>query len=295
MPSILNYTKFIYVNVAFILILLSLAYFRAATDIKDNWPLYRCNPTYWIFSTNISDDFQYCVQSSQLNSMNYLLQPLNYMVSSLGSVGGQMGESINNIRNMFNVIRNFVSSIIENVFGVFFNLIVEFQKIIISLKDMVSKMIGIVVTMLYVLDGSVKTMNSAWSGPPGQMVKALGTCFDPNTNIRLKNGQIFTMENIPLGSEIEDGSKVFSVMKIDNPNKEVFYIIPNKGINNSDIYVTGEHYVYDNELQQWLQVKDYSKAILTNIIAPYFTCLITTNRRIQIGNQTFWDWEDDIL
>jgi hypothetical protein len=270
-----------------------MVYFRSILDIKENWPIYRCNPSYWIFSDNLSDDFTYCVQNTQMNMMDYLLQPLNYMVSALSSISSGLGDAINNIRGVFSSIKNFVGEIIQNVFGVFFNLIVEFQKIIISIKDMVGKMIGIVVTIMYVLDGSIKTMNSTWKGPPGQLVKALGSCFHPNTIITLENGRQFTMENIPLGAILSDGSKVFAVLKIDNAKREPLYKIQTK---TQDIYVTGEHFVFDKTNNKWIQVKDYKKAtIQPGRIVDYFSCLITTNRRIVIDDELFWDWEDDEL
>ena len=75
--------------------------------------------------------------------------------------------------------------------------IFEFQKIIIGIKDVIGKVIGIMVTLMYVLDGRIKTMQSSWNGPPGQMVRALGgSCFHPDTLILLKNGKVKTMENI---------------------------------------------------------------------------------------------------
>jgi hypothetical protein len=228
-----------------------------------------------------------------MNMMGYLLQPLNYMITSLTSVGGQFNEAINNIRVMFSSIRNFVSEIIQNVFGVFLNLIVEFQKIIISIKDMIGKMIGIVVTIMYVLDGSIKTMKSAWAGPPGQLVKAIGSCFHHETEIVLANGKQCKMENAPLGAELKDGGKIFAVLKIDNSKKEALYKIKGKMKN---IYVTGEHFVLDKPTNKWVQVKDYKNAVIQpDFIPEYFSCLITTNRRIKIEDELFWDWEDDEL
>ena len=293
MPTMNNYLNLIYVNLGFIAQITVMMYFKSVLEIKKNWPLYRCNPPYWIFSDNISEDFSYCVQNTQMNMMGYLLQPLNYTISSLTSIGGQFNESINDIRIMFSSIRNFVAEIIENVFGVFLNLIVEFQKIIISIKDMVGKMIGIVVTILYVLDGSIKTMNSAWAGPTGQLVRSIGSCFHPNTELTLANGKKYKMEDIPLGSQLRDGGKVFAVLKIDNPKKEPLYKIKGK---KQYIYVTGEHYVFDKIRNKWVQVKDYEKAeIQPDYIPEYFSCLITTNRRIEIDDELFWDWEDDEL
>jgi len=293
MPTMNNYLNLIYVNLGFIAQISAMMYFKSVLEIKENWPIYRCNPPYWIFSENISEDFTYCVQNTQMNLMGYLLEPLNYMVNSLTSVGSGINDSINNSRGMISTIRNFMSEIIENVFGVFLNMIVEFQKIIISIKDLVGKMIGIVVTITYVLDGSIKTMHSAWSGPPGKLVKAIGSCFDPKTKITLANGKQYNMENVPLGAELQDGGKIFAVLKIDNLKKEPLYKI--KG-NNQDIYVTGEHFVFDKTNKKWIQVQYYKNSqIQENNIPEYFSCLITTNRHIKIDEELFWDWEDDEL
>ena len=294
MPTMNNYLNLLYVNLGFIAQITVMMYFKSALEIRDNWPLYRCNPPYWIFSKNISEDFTYCVQNTQMNMMGYLLQPLNYMISSLTSIGGQFAESINSVRVMFSSMRNFISEIIQNVFGVFLNLIVEFQKIIISIKDMVGKMIGIVVTIMYVLDGSIKTMNSAWAGPSGQLVRAIGSCFHPHTTITLDNGTICQMENAPLGAKLKGGGNIFAVLKVDNAKKEPLYKI--HSTNGTHIFVTGEHYVLNKTNNKWVQVKNYGKAeIQPTFIPDYFSCLITTDGRIRIEEEIFWDWEDDEL
>jgi len=295
MPTMNNYLSFVYVNLGFLAQITVMMYFKSIVEIKENWPVYRCNPPYWIFSDNIAEDFTYCVQNTQMNMMGYLLQPMNYMVSSLGSLSGMFNESINDIRNLFSFVRTFISTIIQNVFGVFLNITVELQKSTISIKDMVGKMIGLITTIMYILDGSIKTMNSAWSGPPGQLVKAMGSCFHPETKIKLKNGEIYSMKDLPLGAELEDGGEVFSVMKLANFKNEPLYKIKG-GVNDEDIYVTGDHFIYDKILKKWLKVKDYDNALKQDEIkSEWFSCLITTNGRIQIGNQLFWDWEDDVL
>ena len=147
MATMNNYLNLIYVNLGFLAQITVIMYFKSVLQIRENWPLYRCNPPYWFFSENISDDFTYCVQNTQMNLMGYLLQPLNYMISSLTSVGTQFNEAINNIRIMFSSIRGFVSDIIQNVFGVFlktdilnilnmrkniFNYIPNFENIILN-------------------------------------------------------------------------------------------------------------------------------------------------------------------
>jgi hypothetical protein len=290
-----SWLYFIYITLGFFLLSISTIFFYSVDEIRNNWAQYRCNPTYWVFSENISEDFTYCVQNIQSDMMSYLLQPLNYMVTMLSSIGLNFSDAINNIREVFSSVRNFVSELIQNVFGVFLNILTEFQKMTISIKDMMGKIIGIVVTIMYVLDGSIKTMKSAWAGPPGQLVQAIGSCFHPETRIRLKNGEIYMMKDLPLGAELEDGARIFSVMKIANLDNEPLYKIPN-GVNGDNIYVTGSHFIFDYKNNRWTQSKYFSEALLENKVkSDWFSCLITTNRQIKIGDQLFWDWEDDEL
>jgi hypothetical protein len=101
------------------------------------------------------------------------------------------------------------------------------------------------------------------------------------------------MEQAPLGAELKGGGKIFAVLKIDNCKKEALYKIKGQTQN---IYVTGEHFIFDKDNNKWFQVKDYKYAKIQNdLIIDYFSCLITTNRRINIDNVLFWDWEDDEL
>jgi hypothetical protein len=293
MPTGKNWLYFIYVNLGFALYIIVTYYLTSVENIKANWPLYRCNPMYMPLSDNIENDFTYCIQNMQMNFMGYLLQPLTYITNSLANLGGSFMTEINFVREMFNKIRNLFSFIIQSVFGVFLNLIIEFQKIIIGIKDLVGKTIGTLVTMMYMLDGSIKTMQSAWNGPSGQMVRALGKCFHPETNIKLKNGDVIQIKDINLGDILEDGSIVEAIMKIDNKrNPEKLYCIKNQGINNADIYVTGSHLVYDNSHNDFIPVKNYGCASEVNNNIEWFSCLITNTHKIKIGNEIFWDWED---
>lgn len=296
MPKGVDWINFIYVNLGFVAQIFVMYYFSAVAEIKNNWPKYRCNPMFMPLSDNIEKDFTYCVQSMQTNFMGYLLQPINYIINSLSSMGGEFSGSLNYIRTMISSIRSMITTIIQNVFGVFLNLIIEFQKITIGIKDLVGKIIGIMVTIMYLIDGSIKTMQSTWNGPPGQMVRALGgNCFLPETKIKLKNGTIVPMKDLNLGDILENGSRVDALMKIDNKFNEKYYVIPKKGVDESDIYVTGTHMIFDNLANKYVEVKDYHEAIQTDVIDTWFSSIITDDHKIKIGKKNFWDWEDDIL
>ena len=296
MPSGKNWVNFIYVNLAFAIYVGAIFYYSQVAQIKAQWPLYRCNPMYMPLADNMEENFVYCVQSMQTNFMGHLLQPLTFITSSLGGVlGGFVGE-INDIRAMFDKIRTFISDTIQSIFGVFLNLVIEFQRITMGIKDLIGKTIGVMVSLMYIMDGSIKTMNSTWNGPPGQLVRTLGKCFHPNTNVQLQNGNIKAMKDIDLGDILEDGAVVESVMKIDNKrDRAPLYIIRNGGVRSADIYVTGSHLVYDDTIKNFIKVENYVGAETAILETDWFSCLITSNHRIKIGQHLFWDWEDHFV
>ena len=296
MPSGKNWIYFIYVNLALAVFVAGVFYFSRLQEIKANWPLYRCNPMYMPLADDINSNFVYCIQNMQTSFMGYLLEPLNFLTGSISGVLSSFLKEINMVRAMFDKIRTFISNIIQSVFGIFLNLIIEFQKIIIGMKDLMGKTIGIMVTMMYVMDGSVKTMNSMWNGPTGQMVRVLGKCFHPETNVKLKNGNIVFMKDLNLGDILENGGVVESTMKIDNKkNCEDLYKLEGRGVNGEDIYVTGSHLVYDDAQNKFIKVENYATAVKSNVKTDWFSCLITSDHNIKIGEELFWDWEDHFV
>jgi hypothetical protein len=295
MPTGQNWFNFVYVNLGFALYLVAMYYFSSVEEIKENWPDYRCNPMYMPLSDNLQEDFTYCVQSMQTNLMGYLLQPITFITSSFSNLSGTFMTEINSVREMFNAVRVFITNIIQSIFGIFLNLIIEFQKITIGIKDLVGKLIGILATLMYVIDGSNKTIQSMWNGPPGQLVQALGKCFHPDTKVKLKNGDIVMMKDLNLGDILENGSRVNALMKIDNNDNEDLYILKNKGVNGENLYITGSHLVYDKSIGKYIEVKNYKNACKQEIVkTTWFTCLITDDHLISVGEELFWDWEDYI-
>jgi hypothetical protein len=295
MPKGSDWVNFIYINLAFVAQVVAMYYFTSVQQIKDNWPKYRCNPMYMPLSDDIQSDFVYCIQSMQTNYMGYLLQPLTYITSNLSAMGAGFVNNIDSIRYMMSNIRTFLTTITEGIFGVFLNIIISFQKIMISIKDLVGKMIGVMVAMMYIMDGSLKTINSSWNGPPGQMVRALGKCFHPDTKIKLNDGTVKMMKDLNLGDVLENGVKIMATMQLENASgEEKLYKLENMGVNGEDIYVTGKHMVYSEKERRYIYVKDLEGAVEQDEVkSEWFSCLITYNHTIPIGQLIFWDWEDD--
>jgi hypothetical protein len=283
MPSGKQWGMFIYVNLAFMIQIILMYYFIGLTEIKKNWQEYRCNPMYMPLSDDIKSDFVYCVQNTQVNLMGYLLQPITYITSSLSSMGSELTTNVNGVRTMLSTIRTFISSIVESIFGVFMNLVIEIQKMTISIKDIVGKMIGIMVSLMYILDGSNKTIVSMWAGPNGQLVRALGHCFHPDTLIQLDSGEHMAIKDIQIGEILESGNKVIAIMTILPEGEPLFEF--------DGIFVSGSHYILFKK--RWIPVCLHPLAKRQSIVSSsYYSCLITDDHLIKIGNHTFSDWED---
>ena len=132
--------------------------------------------------------------------------------------------------------------------------------------------------------------------PKGPKKPKLGKCFDPETPIKLKNGTIKFIKDLNLGDILVNGSIIEAVMKIDNKQNTVpLYVIKGEGISNKDIYVTGSHLVFNNKTNKFSKVEDYFKAKVSDKCIDWFSCLITSDHKIQIGNEVFWDWEDHFV
>ena len=118
-----------------------------------------------------------------------------------------------------------------------------------------------------------------------------GGCFSPQTPIKLQNGDIIHMKDVELGDVLINGSTVTAVMRIKIQN-EPYYKIYSLNLD-KHIYVTGTHYVKHGD--DYVQVKNFPEAKITDTSDSVVNCLITDDHKIPIGEHVFWDWGDNLL
>ena len=276
--------------------------------VQEDWPTYRCNPAVMPFASVFGQDagtnFTYCIQTMQSSYMDYLLQPMNYNLGVMGGLGGEISGAVNSARYFIDNLRNMITTVVQSIFGVFLNILIEFQRMIIALKDIIGKMVGTLAVLMYTLDGSILTMNSTWNGAPGQMVRAL--CFHPDTLLQLETGKFVAMKDIPLNSRLKNGAIVQSVMRlsnVDGEGEQVEDMYAMIGENETTMFVTGSHLIFDNVDKVFTSVKEFSnrleerkegnKCKKVDLECPELSCLITSNHSIPIGTWIFHDWEDN--
>ena len=270
--------------------------------IKENWPIYRCQPLVMPFASffghDTSENFAFCIRNMQKGFMDDLLKPVNFNIGLLTDVTDKLTVDLDYARKIISYFRYTSIDMFKNIFSSMFNMIVEIQRVLVISKDTMGKVSNLMVSLLYILNGSFMTMTSTWNGPPGQLIRAI--CFHPDTTLTLDNGDLIEMKNAPLNGLLENNTRIHSIMKISNLDEngnivEKMYRIKRKNSNNrdDDIIVTGSHLIYDSNLKKFIQVKDSLNAELTDIKCETLSCLITSNHTIPIGGWIFHDWEDN--
>ncbi len=291
--------KTVLIILIFMLLYFSSILTSGIQKIKDDWPQYRCLPTYMPLAGYIGKDpvanFSYCVGNIQKDMMGFFLEPIQYVLSMVMGMIQWIMERIQFIRVFVDKLRNMASKLFGNVYGMFVNVLIQFQKLIIKTKDTVMKLIGIIVMFIYMIQGANFTGQSIMAGPIGETLRTI--CFSKNTPIKLKSGEMVKMKDIHLGDILENGTEVYGTLKLKGSKENPFYQIWSEKLKQY-IFVTGDHKICPNdriskkELDNYIDVKDFKSSEKTDYWDETLYCLITDNHQIPIGEFTFWDWED---
>lgn len=289
-------------------------------EIKENWHLYKCNPVMIPFAGYFGEDpgktLESCIVGASSGFVQNALGPIMTIFSSLAVVAEKQEESTNNSRKQSKNIRSKMSRLGGSLFGMVFSFSSEMSRLGLKIKDSMSKMSGVVATMVHVMTTSMETMNSIWKGPPGQTLRFVGgMCFERNTLVRLEDGRLKKIMDIDTGDVLVGGTTVFGTMKLLNRTANGLYLDDmyvferageeggndggndgvNEGIRN-DIIVSGSHLVRvtvpNTHPPTYVQVKHHpdAKRMTTNF--SELRCLITDSHTIPVGNHVFGDWED---
>lgn len=304
-------TSAVLILIIYSLLQLFNVYSIGVKHIKNNWPIYKCSPMILpiasVFGHDTMSNFTSCINNTNFSFLKNALDPIHYTINSLTKIGSGHHNTLNNFRSQHSTMRFNISDSILSVFNIFINILVEFQKIIIKLKDTFGKMIGILATLIFTIGGVNDSMQSIYHGPIGSMI----LCFHPETKIAVYRSKhendkekrelcYKKMKDLDPGDILKGGTKVCATMKINNLDGDKYieklYEISH-GENNESILVSGSHLIYDQVLDKFVQVKNFKSdkynIRISNINTDIFTCLITSDHIIPIGQHIFHDWEDN--
>jgi hypothetical protein len=140
--------------------------------IRENWSVYRCNPSYMPFAgmvmqpTDMSQteytqmNFEHCFQNIMNDVAKSYMNPLYYTQSLAGSILSGIASALNSMRELINHVRTALASVMADIMSRILNIMQPIVIIMIKLRDSVSKMQGIITAYLYTIYGTYLTLVS---------------------------------------------------------------------------------------------------------------------------------------
>ena len=125
--------------------------------IQKNWVSYRCNPLIMpfasLFGHNTIKNFGLCVGEMQKNSMSQFTAPLHAGQSLLTKNMSEMSNQVNSIRKLQSKLRPAFAGNFLNMFNVFGKVISAFHQFINGFKDILMRILAVMATSLYIIQG----------------------------------------------------------------------------------------------------------------------------------------------
>jgi hypothetical protein len=182
------------------------------------------------------------------------------------------------MRGMMGEMREGFLGIVGSVFGKIQNLTSHIQYIMIRMRTLMSRIVGVMITFVYMFFTGVASGQSVQNGP---IMRTIGfLCFDPDTLISTdkKNEHVFLNE-IKIGDKLKGGAIVTSIYNINGKGVEMYSLY--------GTLVSGSHKVrYQN---RFIFVKEHPLARKAKEV-PLLMCLNTSTHRIFTPTNEFLDF-----
>jgi hypothetical protein len=276
--------------------------------IKDDWPKHKCNPMVMPFAGYLGYDtmenFTTCIAGIMQVLMDKFLSPVFSTLTIITQVGGGLMKDVNQIKAVLPKLEMMNFDMFGDINSIFINLIIKLQNMIIKMKDIIMRFAATAHIIINASEGITMAGASYHCGPPGDFIRVFagfkpkpqccgsvdGCCFSGNTKIEMIDGKYKKMKDIELGDKLKNNIDVICSMKIKNDGAPFYKIYSEKL--KSNIYITENHLIQDQESNRFIKVKESSISSKTNKVDDIVYCLITSNHNIPVGEFIFWDWED---
>ena len=251
--------------------------------LKKNWAEYRCNPIYMpmagLVGQDVMSNFTKCTMKGFHDYAGFIMDPLMAEFSIVNDTLEEVGGAVHSMRGMMSGVRGGFLGIIGTVFGKIENLMSQFQYIIIRMRTLMSRVVGVMASFLYVFYTGAETGGSIMNGPIMKTMSFL--CFHPTTDILMKDGYLTPLKSIKLGDILNDGAVVTSKHIISGKGVPMYLI--------GDDIVSGEHKIrYGNK---FIPVKEYPFATSSPEL-EFLMCLNTSTNRIFTNDHEYLDFDE---
>lgn len=257
--------------------------------IKKDWPKYRCRPDVMImadfYGHDSASNFEFCLKNGFDQQSAGAIAPFYSYLGSFVQTLMTMLASINSIRMTFATLVGTVTQVFQEFSGRIKALMYRIQFTAIRMRFLMGRVFGTMFSVIWMaLSGIKATQNFGNTF----LFKFLDTvCFDPDTQIRTKEGDSKAICDVRIGDVLEDGSRVTSTFAF-YADGQPMVLMP------GSILVSTNHFVkYEG---MWIQACEHPDAVPAadwrgGSLRPLI-CLNTDTNTFRIGSYTFRDYDE---
>ena len=147
-------------------------------QIKKNWNDYKCMPIVIPFAgiigpSNVTSAsvFMDCISNVQKSFISDMLGPVYTVFDKLNDIGQELGSFMTMANGITNGFKGSFLSGSMGIFDIISKVKIGLTTMTIKFRDILNKILGIFLTILFVVYGSGITTVSLWNGLPGQLVR----------------------------------------------------------------------------------------------------------------------------
>jgi hypothetical protein len=145
--------------------------------LKKNWVQYRCNPIYMPMASLVGQDivtnFTQCTVKGFQDYLGFVMDPLMAEFSVVTDSVTTIADGMDDMRTTMSSVRGGFIGILGTVFGKIQNVMSQTQYIVIRMRTLMARIVGVLMSFVYVFYGGMETGASVMNGPIGKTVQML--------------------------------------------------------------------------------------------------------------------------
>jgi hypothetical protein len=145
--------------------------------LKKNWVQYRCNPIYMPMASLVGQDvvtnFTQCTIKGFHDYLGFIMDPVMAELSVVTDGVSEIADGMDEMRTTMSSVRGGFLGILGTVFGKIQNLMSQTQYTIIRMRTLMARIIGVLMSFVYIFYGGMETGSSVMNGPIGKTVQML--------------------------------------------------------------------------------------------------------------------------
>ena len=261
------------------------------SDIKQNWPEYRCQPHMMPFASffgqDINENFQFCLNQIIQENTKGITGPFAGGMFGFTTVLTNLMESANSFRTM---LATLVGGVIKIVGEFKSRMTALMGRIKLTASRMKAMMFRIYGTMFAVIYMGLSAQTGIANFGDTFIFKFIDTfCFPPEQPITLESGEVVPIAYVTVGDVLIGGHRVETTYSFMADGQDMVRL--------NGVEVSSNHLVSSNGL--WIMAKDHPDARPTHPwnggAARPLICLSTHDHIIDIGSYIFADYDETEL